>query len=56
VDNIKTGLEETGRMLWIGLIWHRRGTYGWLSQRVNCRFDKMWRVFRLSDVLLASEE
>jgi hypothetical protein len=57
VDNIKTNLQETGSMVLIAIICYSKGTCGLaIANMVNFRFDKMWRVCWLTEVLLASEE
>jgi hypothetical protein len=45
VENIKTGIQETGWRTWIGLIWLRTGTCGMLLQTWwTFGFDKMCRL------------
>jgi hypothetical protein len=55
LGNIKTDLQETGRMVWIATIWLK--TCGRLLQTWSTfGFHKIWRVCQLAKVLLASEE
>jgi hypothetical protein len=57
MDNIKADLQEAGWMIWIGLIWIRKGTCSkQLQTWWTFWFDKMYRICSLAKKLLASQD